>query len=122
MGVGDELTNTVIAHVKDANAANSLSTPPVGATPSSRASPAPSTSNRKQWHSYQQNNGANVLGKPNQGGTRADGIDPDQLKGALEKFEDAGRRRDVTPGGSPSRKRQRVYGDRYVNDLDLCND
>jgi hypothetical protein len=43
---------------------------------------------------------------------------PAQLDaGALTKallFGEEGRSRDVTPGGSPSRKRQRVYGDRYV--------
>lgn len=39
-------------------------------------------------------------------------IDPDALAKALKEYEDAGRRRERTPGTSPSRKRQRVYGDR----------
>lgn len=39
-------------------------------------------------------------------------IDPDALTKALKEYEDAGRPRERTPGTSPSRKRQRVYGDR----------
>lgn len=39
-------------------------------------------------------------------------IDPNALTKALRDFEDAGRSRERTPGASPSRKRQRVYGDR----------
>ncbi|KAI9707468.1 MAG: substrate-specific activator of APC-dependent proteolysis [Candelina mexicana] len=41
-------------------------------------------------------------------------IDPDKLSMALREFEEAGRHRERTPGGSPSRKRQRVYGDRFI--------
>ena len=39
-------------------------------------------------------------------------VDPDTLAKALKDYDDAGRRRERTPGTSPSRKRQRVYGDR----------
>ncbi|KAK3070325.1 hypothetical protein LTS18_015133, partial [Coniosporium uncinatum] len=46
--------------------------------------------------------------------TSADAIDADALSKALEKFEDAGRHREHTPGESPRRKRQRVYGDRFI--------
>ncbi|KAI9771836.1 MAG: substrate-specific activator of APC-dependent proteolysis [Geoglossum simile] len=41
-------------------------------------------------------------------------VDPDALSRALREFERAGRQRERTPGGSPSRKRQRVYGDRFI--------
>ena len=41
----------------------------------------------------------------------SEAIDPGALSRALEE---AGRTRERTPGGSPSRKRQRVYGDRSV--------
>src|SRR6187551_3647041 len=44
------------------------------------------------------------------GGSEA--IDPDALSKALQEFEDAGQNREKTPTSSPSRKRQRVYGDR----------
>ena len=43
-----------------------------------------------------------------------DSIDPTALSKALKDMEDAGQSRERTPGGSPSRKRQRVYGDRSV--------
>ena len=42
-------------------------------------------------------------------------VDPTALSKALKNIEDAGRVRERTPGASPSRKRQRVYGDRSVN-------
>lgn len=41
-------------------------------------------------------------------------IDPSALSKALKDFEEAGNVRERTPGGSPSRKRQRIYGDRLV--------
>ncbi|KAB8077532.1 WD40 repeat-like protein [Aspergillus leporis] len=41
-------------------------------------------------------------------------IDPDALAKALKEYEDAGRPHERTPGTSPSRKRQRVYGDRFI--------
>ncbi|KAI9681480.1 MAG: substrate-specific activator of APC-dependent proteolysis [Caeruleum heppii] len=41
-------------------------------------------------------------------------VDAAALNKALLDFEEAGRQRDRTPTGSPSRKRQRVYGDRFI--------
>jgi len=41
-------------------------------------------------------------------------IDANALTQALKDFEDARRTRDRTPTASPSRKRQRIYGDRSV--------
>lgn len=38
----------------------------------------------------------------------------DALTRRLKEIENAGRPRDFTPGRSPSRKRQRVYGDRFI--------
>lgn len=46
-------------------------------------------------------------------GTSSEAVDATALSRALERFEAAGRR-EHTPTGSPSRKRQRVYGDRSV--------
>ncbi|KAF2110412.1 WD40-repeat-containing domain protein [Lophiotrema nucula] len=40
-------------------------------------------------------------------------VDPSALSRALEHFEQAGRVRERTPTASPSRKRPRIYGDRY---------
>lgn len=45
--------------------------------------------------------------------TGSEPVDADALTLALKEYEEAGRRRERTPGTSPSRKRQRVYGDRY---------
>ena len=39
-------------------------------------------------------------------------MEADALNRRLKEIENAGRQRDRTPGRSPSRKRQRVYGDR----------
>lgn len=41
-------------------------------------------------------------------------IDPSALSRALEQFEQAGRVRERTPTASPSRKRPRIYGDRFI--------
>ena len=41
-------------------------------------------------------------------------MDPTALSKVLKDMEDTGRARDRIPGASPSRKRQRVYGDRSV--------
>ncbi|KAJ5712740.1 hypothetical protein N7493_009208 [Penicillium malachiteum] len=41
-------------------------------------------------------------------------VDAAALTKALKDYEDAGRHRDRTPGASPCRKRQRVYGDRFI--------
>lgn len=44
---------------------------------------------------------------------RVDGVDPTVLSKALmRESEESRRQRDPTPSGSPSRKRQRIYGDR----------
>ncbi|KAI9798102.1 MAG: substrate-specific activator of APC-dependent proteolysis [Piccolia ochrophora] len=45
-----------------------------------------------------------------------DAVDPNALSRALKDFEEGGRQLDRTPGGSPSRKRQRVYGDSLLHD------
>jgi cell division cycle 20-like protein 1 (cofactor of APC complex) len=57
-------------------------------------------------------NGNLALGKERAG---SEPIDPNVLSKALKDFEEAGNIRDRTPGGSPSRKRQRIYGDRLVD-------
>lgn len=50
-------------------------------------------------------------------GTERAGSEPinaSALTKALKEFEDSGSARERTPGASPSRKRQRVYGDRFI--------
>ncbi|KAK4995709.1 substrate-specific activator of APC-dependent proteolysis [Elasticomyces elasticus] len=41
-------------------------------------------------------------------------VDANALSKALHHIEEAGRQRENTPGASPSRKRQRIYGDRFI--------
>lgn len=41
-------------------------------------------------------------------------LDANALNKALLGVDDGRRHRDITPGGSPSRKRQRVWGDRFI--------
>ena len=41
-------------------------------------------------------------------------VDADALSKALKEFEDADQTREKLPAGSPSRKRQRIYGDRLA--------
>ena len=41
-------------------------------------------------------------------------INASALSKALRDFEDSGSARERTPAASPSRKRQRVYGDRFI--------
>lgn len=62
----------------------------------------------------------NTLSFPETTGNRShfrnasDAVDPVALASALKDYDEAGRRRERTPGTSPSRKRQRVYGDRFI--------
>lgn len=49
--------------------------------------------------------------KPSEG---SEPVDASALTKALKDYDKAGRQREITPGTSPCRKRQRVYGDRYV--------
>lgn len=68
----------------------------------------PPTDPSKRAHSH--NNVANDAARD--GSTP---VDADALNKALHQFEDAVRTRERTPGESPKRKRQRVYGDRCVD-------
>lgn len=54
-------------------------------------------------------------GRDNEGGPRsraASALDATALEKALRDVGESGRQRDHTPSNSPSRKRQRIYGDR----------
>lgn len=54
----------------------------------------------------------NTSGNASHVPSMSDAVDPNVLANALKDYDEAGRRRERTPGASPSRKRQRVYGDR----------
>ena len=50
-----------------------------------------------------------IIGREREG---SEAVDADALSKALLNFEDAGRAREKIASSSPSRKRQRIYGDR----------
>ncbi|KAK0125119.1 substrate-specific activator of APC-dependent proteolysis [Cadophora gregata f. sp. sojae] len=111
MGAQEELFTSVISRAHISKAANSLNTPPV-ATPPRSATPPPAGEKRKSDRKAAEENARHGRSSGTPG---ASAIDANDLsKALLKEFEDAGRPRDVTPGGSPSRKRQRVYGDRFI--------
>lgn len=58
-----------------------------------------------------------TLGNRSHSRNNSDAVDPLALASALKDYDEAGHRRERTPGTSPSRKRQRVYGDRSVYSL-----
>jgi len=89
--------------------ANVHNTPPVS-TPPRSATPPLLPENRRLDNNPNEHTG--LRNDRASSSSTANLIDPNALKNALKEYEDAGRHRDVTPGGSPSRKRQRVYGDR----------
>lgn len=80
---------------------------PTLVSPDTKTPPVPAKRNITNGHIT---NGAERAG--------SEPVDPTALSKALKDMEDAGRMRERTPGASPSRKRQRVYGDRSVESLE----
>ena len=76
---------------------STLASPPAAKTP-------PTVTSKRGYLNTQGINGAEREG--------SEPVDPITLSKALKDMEDAGRTRERTPGASPSRKRQRIYGDR----------
>ncbi|KFY49251.1 hypothetical protein V496_10145 [Pseudogymnoascus sp. VKM F-4515 (FW-2607)] len=118
MEASDNLT-TDIAEASSSKAIesdtiNSLNTPPLEKAPGNMTPPLPKERTRRTTV----NANTNVNSNTARGHSRtpsAPPLDPNALSKALFKeFEEGGRSRDITPGGSPSRKRQRVYGDRFI--------
>jgi cell division cycle 20-like protein 1, cofactor of APC complex len=107
MGITEEIFNPTTSHTRVTNAANPLNTPPVN-TPSGAMTPSPAMEKRRGERSAIPDQ--TKSGRPR---SRDTAVDPNALSKALMKeFEETGRPRNVTPSGSPSRKRQRIYGDR----------
>lgn len=106
----DEGYSSLMSHAHIAKAAESLNTPPI-ATPHRSTTPPHMGETRRPEKKGTEGSSLRH-DRSSAASLGAEAIDPSALKKALRDFEDAGRHRDVTPGGSPSRKRQRVYGDR----------
>jgi cell division cycle 20-like protein 1 (cofactor of APC complex) len=81
--------------------AEEVRTPPLISPPESRTPP---TAHKRPLNGF----------APRNHDRASEPIDPTALSKALEQFDQAGRVRERTPNASPSRKRQRVYGDRYA--------
>jgi cell division cycle 20-like protein 1 (cofactor of APC complex) len=93
IGVGGGLT----AHADDGIATPTLISPPESKTPPTAA------------HKRNQS----IIG-PNAHDRNSEPVDSSVLSKALEQLEHAGRVRERTPTASPSRKRPRIYGDRFI--------
>jgi cell division cycle 20-like protein 1 (cofactor of APC complex) len=107
MGATEEIFSSTVSHTHITKAANALNTPPVN-TPPGAMTPPQATEKRRAERTA---NSEQAKSERSQAMDVA--VDPNALSKALMKeFEEAGRPSDVTPGGSPSRKRQRIYGDR----------
>jgi len=109
MAAGEDSYVPHVSRAVNIRAGNIPNTAPV-ATPPRSTTPPPQAEKRK---SDRKATGDSERSDRPAVASGADAIDPNVLsKALLKEFEDAGRHRDVTPQGSPSRKRQRVYGDR----------
>lgn len=88
---------------------------PAAATPPGTGSPFQAAEKRKSDRTSNEENMARRSSSDANRRSSAVGaaVDADQLQKVLREYDEAGRARDTTPGGSPARKRQRVYGDRY---------
>lgn len=75
--------------------------------PRSTTPPPPATEKRKPERKSNEENVAH-----NERAATANPLDPNALNKALLKEFEGGRQREVTPGGSPVRKRPRIHGDR----------
>lgn len=119
MGTSDDLTADIAtassSKAIENDTINSLNTPPLEKAPGNMTPPLPKERTRRT--TVNANSNTNVNSNSARARSRTPSapapLDPNALSKALFKeFEEGGRSRDITPGGSPSRKRQRVYGDR----------
>ena len=91
----------VVANNAQSKTTADLHTPTLISPPDTRTPPTAT---------HQRNQPSDAGARHSERGSGA--IDPDVLSIALKNFEDNGRQREHTPGGSPSRKRQRTNWDR----------
>ena len=112
MGPSDEASDIAAIDASRPNIEmnrNSLNTPPLEKVPGNVTPPPVTERTRRATQNANIDSGRARSKTPSAPAP----LDPNALSKALFKeFEEGGRSRDITPGGSPSRKRQRVYGDR----------
>lgn len=116
MEASDNTTDIATASASkiiESETANSLNTPPLEKVPGNMTPPLPKERTRRTTVNANTNVNSNSARGHSRTPSAPAPLDPNALSKALFKeFEEGGRSRDITPGGSPSRKRQRVYGDR----------
>ncbi|CAJ2507968.1 Uu.00g091540.m01.CDS01 [Anthostomella pinea] len=91
---------------------------PAARTPSRIPTPPPPSDRGRLQARHNMDNGNSSKGSRHSGRfterTSTGGIDPESLSRALSREVYTADRRDSTPGASPSRKRQRMNGDRFI--------
>lgn len=98
---GSHNTSSIVTTSMDHQAQVDISTPQNGSSNSN--------SNRKRSH---------LVGANGHNREGSEPVDPGALSRALQGVEQASQSRERTPIGSPSRKRQRIYGDRFIPNRD----
>lgn len=107
MAPTEEPVASAISHRSVTRAQHNLNTPPESFPRASTPPPVSTEKRRMESHT------GSIRGHErsrSMGGESS--VDAAALNKALMREFDEPRSRDITPGGSPSRKRQRVYGDR----------
>lgn len=102
---GGEKGRMIATHLADANDSSAIAK--LASPPGSKSHTPPVTTKPRAAIFNPTLDSTKLRHKPG-----SEPINPDALARALKDFEEAGRPRERTPGTSPSRKRQRVYGDR----------
>jgi len=93
------VTSSITSKTVENSHTPTLVSPPHSKTP-------PTATSKRNHLKAQGSNGVERAG--------SEPLDPNALSKRLKEMEDAGQVRERTPGASPSRKRQRIYGDRSV--------
>ncbi|PGH31372.1 hypothetical protein GX50_05852 [[Emmonsia] crescens] len=104
---GGEKGRMIATHLADANDSSAIAK--LASPPGSKSHTPPVTTKPRAAIFNPTLDSTKLRHKPG-----SEPINPDALARALKDFEEAGRPRERTPGTSPSRKRQRVYGDRFI--------
>lgn len=103
--------NHAEAHDTSSTITRSMEKPPPAdvSTPQDDASTSNSNTNKKRSH---------LVGATGHNREGSEPVDAGALSRALQGVEQATHSRERTPVGSPSRKRQRIYGDRFIPNRD----
>ena len=101
---------TIESHIMSSTISRTMErhTPTFASPPDTTSPPFMVTSKRNQ------SNGDNLSTREREG---SEAVDANLLSERLKEFKEGARSREITPSGSPSRKRPRLYADRSVTHL-----